>query len=76
VKVADHEHGGRLLELSQWVRGVLGSPSMVLHTVRASGKKLTDGRWKVQRSPRCNYATFLTFRRDGARHRAWDSEVT
>jgi hypothetical protein len=69
VKVADHEHEGRLLELSQRVRGALGAPSMVLHAVRPTN--LEDPNWRAQRSPRCNYASYLTFRKDRARHRAW-----
>jgi hypothetical protein len=69
VKTADHEHEGRLLELSGWVREVLGAPSMVLHATRPTN--LEDGRWREQRSPRCNYASYLSFRKDRARHRAW-----
>ena len=69
VKVADHEHEGRLLQLSRWVEDVLGPTSMFIHTVRRT--KLIDSKWKQQRSPRCNYATYLSFRKDRARHRAW-----
>jgi hypothetical protein len=73
MKVADCEHGGRVLELGSWVRGVLGSPSMKLYAPRAS--KIVDGRWREQRSPRANVAEYLTFRKDRARHRAWDDMV-
>lgn len=71
VKVADHCHGGELLRLSAWVTDVIPvQPYSVLHTYRAFG--LTDGKWRVQRAPRSNGATYLAFRRSGHRHVDFD----
>jgi hypothetical protein len=66
VKLVDHSHGGRYLQLSRWAADVLNvEPYCVVHTCR---RPLTDGKWKVQRAPRSNGATWMAFRRDGGDH--------
>jgi len=71
VKVADHSHGGELLPLSDWVKGVLPvAPYAVLHTFRRG--YLRDGKHRAVRVPRNNGATYLAFRKDGHGHRDFD----
>jgi hypothetical protein len=70
VKVTDHYHGGELVPLSHWVRAPLHRPYLVLHTYRPHA--LLDGRWRVQRAPRSNGATYLAFCKDGWRHKDFE----
>jgi hypothetical protein len=70
AKVADHAHGGRWLDLSAWVVEAIHLHSLhslyfVLHTYRAP---LVDPKWKVQRVPRSNGATYLAFRFGDGKH--------
>lgn len=71
VKVADTNHGGELLRLSDWVTAVVPEqPYTVLHTYRPM--HLADGKWKAVRVPRSNGAIYLAFRKDGHKHRDFD----
>lgn len=67
VKVADHSHGGRYLQLSRWIEHVIPvAPYTYLHTYRA--RHLSDPKHQVQRTPRSNGAIYLVFRRSGGAH--------
>jgi hypothetical protein len=71
LKLTDHSHGGVFLQLTRWASDVLGvEPYCVLHTYR---RALTDGKWKAQRVPRSNGATWMAFRRDGGGHLDFDA---
>jgi hypothetical protein len=73
LKVADHNHGGELLRLTRWVEDVLPmQPYAVQNTYRVAS--LEDGKWRAERVPRCNGATYLAFRKDSHKHRDWDAE--
>ena len=72
VKITDSSHGGEFLELSRWVADELGAvPYFVAHTVRKSATK--DPKHQVQRVPKNNGATYLLYRKDGARHLEFDA---
>lgn len=71
VKVTDHNHGGRALEQSDWIKAAVLAPLYFkLATVRSTA--VTDGRWKASRVPRSNGAVYLIFRHDGRPHVDFD----
>lgn len=71
VKLADSSHGSEFLQLSRWVFDQFDrQPYFVAHTTRS---QLEDGKWKVQRVPRCNGAVYLVWRRDRHQHIDFDA---
>lgn len=74
VKVTDHAHGGEWLPLTYWVHDAISNEASLyctLHTYRAP---TVDPKWRVQRVPRSNGATYLAYRKLGPRHRDFDAE--
>lgn len=70
VKVTDSANGGRHLQLSRWVEGMLPvAPYTELHRI---GRHLRDGKHKAVRIPRSNGAVYLVFRKASHRHIDFD----
>lgn len=73
VKVADSAHGGKTLWLSEWVREEAARGGWKLHSALVTYRPshTVDPKHRAVRVPRCNYATYLAFRRD-PRHLDFD----
>lgn len=71
VKVMDHIHGNRLLEMTQWVR--MAAPHELYDFVLLeSPSKSENKRWTKNGGPmsvRSNATTWLIFRHDGPKHK-------
>ena len=68
VKLQDHTHNNRYVDMTGWIREALGQPLYgKVDQLRQAGK-IKSPRWGDQLSVYSNSATFLAFRRGDQRH--------
>lgn len=74
VKVQDYIHGGKYVEMTEWVRAVMdGPPYQIVHQVRAGKQedpKWTDEDGNGQLSAYAIHSTYMVYRKGSQTHRA------